>query len=344
MSNLNEAELELEDELHESELEGAGESAEGEGILGAIGSALGGLLGEEEFEQHELHESGEAGELHELGGLHESELQELGLHEAGLHEHGELHELGGMHESELQELGLHEAGLHELHESGEQFFGRIARGIGRFVKRAAPILKQVARIAAPMVATAVGGPAAGALVGKLAPALLGEEEMEGEAVLHEMGQHEGAQEVAHEIAHHETVMHEALAEMMAEAAAYEQNEAQAEAMVGAAAVSVISPADRRALRRILPHLVRGAAILTRILRRRQATRPAVRAVPTIMRRTVRTLKRAAAAGQPVTRRMAARAAASQVRRVLANPTACAAAISKNVTVNRRMNRPRRAAA
>ena len=337
MSNLNEAELELEEELHESELEGAGESAEGEGILGAIGSALGGLLGEEELEQHELHElheSGEAGELHELGGLHESELHELGLHEAGLHEHGELHEL---HE-------LHEGGLHE---GGEEFFGRIARRIGRFVKSAAPILKQVARIAAPMVATAIGGPGAGAIVGKLAPALLSEEEMEQhewESELHEIGQHEGAQEVAHEIAHHETVMHEALAEMMAEAAAHEHNEAQAEAMVGAAAVSVISPADRRALRRILPHLVRGAAILTRILRRRRITRPAVRAVPTIMRRTVRTLKKAAAAGQPVTRRMAARAAASQVRRVLANPTACAAAISKNVAVNRRMNRPRRAAA
>jgi hypothetical protein len=367
MSNLNEAELELEEELHESELEGAGESAEGEGILGAIGSALGGLLGEEELEQHELHElhelheSGEAGELHELGGLHESELHELGLHETGLHEHGELHELGGLHESELHELGLHEAGLHEhgelhelhelheggLHEGGEQFFGRIGRGIGRFVKRAAPLLKQVARIAAPMVATAIGGPALGGIVGKLAPSLLGEEEMEQhewESELHETGQHEGAHEVAHEIAHHETVMHEALAEMMAEAAAHEHNEAQAEAMVGAAAVSVISPADRRALRRILPHLVRGAAILTRILRRRRITRPAVRAVPTIMRRTVRTLKRAAAAGQPVTRRLAARAAASQVRRVLANPTACAAAISKNVAVNRRMNRPRRAAA
>jgi len=41
-------------------------------------------------------------------------------------------------------------------------------------------------------------------------------------------------------------------------------------------------------------LTRGAAILTRILRRRRATRVGVRAVPTIMRRTVKSLKRQAA--------------------------------------------------
>src|SRR5205823_12739935 len=121
----------------------------------------------------------------------------------------------------------------------------------------------------------------------------------------------------------ELTNHEALAEMMAEAAAQEQHEAEAEAMVGASVMTVISPADRRALRTILPHLVRGAAILTRILRRRRITRPAVRAVPTIMRRTVQALKRQAASGQPITRGTAARVAANQVQRVLGNPSACA---------------------
>jgi len=114
----------------------------------------------------------------------------------------------------------------------------------------------------------------------------------------------------------------------------EQHEAEAEAMAGAAVMTTISPADRRALRSILPHLVRGAAILTRILRRRRATRPAVRAIPTIMRRTVRTLKRQAATGTPITRRTAGRAAAVQFRRVLGNPAACTAAIAQNVRANR----------
>ena len=72
--------------------------------------------------------------------------------------------------------------------------------------------------------------------------------------------------------------------MIAEIAAHEHNEGQAEAMIGGAVVTVLSPRDRRALRRLLPDLVRGAAVLTRILRRRRATRSAVRAVPTIMRR------------------------------------------------------------
>jgi hypothetical protein len=101
-------------------------------------------------------------------------------------------------------------------------------------------------------------------------------------------------------------------------------------------MNVLSPADRRALRRILPHLVRGTAILTRILRRQKATRPAVRAVPTIIRRTVKDLKRQATAGKPVTRKAAGRAAASQIRKVLTSPSACAAAIQKNVRASRKL--------
>src|SRR6478609_5313059 len=49
---------------------------------------------------------------------------------------------------------------------GEEFFRRlrrVARGIGGFVRRAAPVLRNVARVAAPLVGravgTALGGPA-----------------------------------------------------------------------------------------------------------------------------------------------------------------------------------------
>ena len=87
---------------------------------------------------------------------------------------------------------------------------------------------------------------------------------------------------------------------------------------------------------MLPHLVRGTAILTRVLRRRRVTRPFVRAVPTVVRRTVIQLKRQAAAGKPITRKAAGRAAATQIRAVLGNPRACAAAIQQNVRVSRRM--------
>ncbi len=365
MANLYETEWELEEEVHEGEEEAG---LEGEGILGTIGNVLGGLLGEEE--QHELtHELG-AHEHHEHPELaHEFE-EEL-VHELGAHEQHEQHEQHELHElaHEFEQHEQHEQ--HELHEyeAEELFFKRIARGIGGLVRRAAPFLKRIAKFAAPMIGSVVGGPLGG-MLGKAAGGLLGEEEFElheweqhelaHEAGMHEWEQHEFEQheyeqhefeqhefehqesvhEIAHEIVHHEVTHHEALAEMMAEAAAQEQHEGEAEAMAGAAAVTVISPADRRALRTILPHLVRGVAILTRILRRRRITRPAVRAVPTIVRRTVATLKRQAAAGRPVTRRAAGRAAASQVRRVLGNPAVCAAAITQNVRASRAVKRPR----
>lgn len=66
-------------------------------------------------------------------------------------------------------------------------------------------------------------------------------------------------------------------EMMAEAASHEQQEG--EAMAGAAVVTVISPRDRRALRRILPHLVQGVTLLSRILRGRRITLPRGRPLP-----------------------------------------------------------------
>ena len=154
---------------------------------------------------------------------------------------------------------------------------------------------------------------------------------------------EGEAEMAHEIAAHELTHNEAVAEMMAESASNEAHEGEAEAMAGAATVTVISPSDRRALRKVLPHMVRGTAILTRILRKRRATRPAVRAVPTIVRRAVKDLRRQAAQGIPITRKRAAAAAAKQVPKVLSSPKACAAAITRNVKVSRAYKRPRRRA-
>jgi hypothetical protein len=132
---------------------------------------------------------------------------------------------------------------------------------------------------------------------------------------------------------------EAMAELMAAVASQARTEAEAEAMAGAATVASISAADRAALRRILPHLVRGSAILTRLLRRRPATRIAVRTVPRIVRGTAQTLGRRAAAGQPVTRRAAARVMAGQTRRVLGSPRACTRAIQRNVRATRAVARP-----
>jgi hypothetical protein len=289
--------------------------------------------------EHELHEMHETHEMHEGEG--EMEGGFLGNILGGLLGEGEMEGEGETHEFELELEGEGEF------EAGEQFFGKIFKGIGNLVRKAAPILKTVAKVAAPMVGTAIGGPF-GAVLGNLASSALGEGELEGEFEL-EMelegeGEGEGElefetemeseSEIAHEIVSHEHSEHEALAEMMAEAASHEQHEGEAEAMAGAAAVSVISPADRRALRRILPHMMRGVAILTRILRRRRITRPAVRAIPTIVRRTVAQVKKQAAAGRPITRKTVGRIAAGQVKKVLGSPRICTAAIARNLKASR----------
>jgi hypothetical protein len=336
MSNLYETEFEselegelaseLEQEFHEGEApDGAGR--EGEGWLGAIGNVVGSLLGEGELEGQGELESELEGESE-----FEAEFEASGEFESEATAEGEgwLGAIGNVVSSLLGEQE------HETELETEQFFGKI----GKFLKRAAPMLKRIAKIAAPIVGSAIAGPAGGAL-GKMAGSALGEAELEAEFESEGELEVEGEQEMVHEIVSHELTHNEALAEMMAESATEEPREGEAEAMAGAAAVTVISPADRRALRRILPYLVRGTAILTRILRRRRITRPAVRAVPTIIRRTVKDLKRQAAAGRPITRRTAARTAAKQVQRVLSSPKACTAAIARNVKVSRSYKRPRR---
>ncbi|GIK43705.1 MAG: hypothetical protein BroJett011_75380 [Chloroflexota bacterium] len=292
------------------------------------------------------------GEL--AGGLEsESEWELLEDEFAGEYEDGEfLGTIGRgvgslLGESELEdELG--EWGEFEDESEEEEFFRRIRRGIGRFVRRAAPLLRRVARVAAPMVGTAVGGflggplgARVGSMAGRLAQRGLGEDEFEYEE---EVGlgsalEDEGEEEWEAEMEAEAPLTHqEALAEYMAAVASRAQTEEEAEAMAGAATTASLSRADRATLRQMLPHLVRGTAILTRLLRRRAATRPAVRTVPTIVRRTTQVLASRAATGQPVTRRTAARVMANQTRRVLSSPRTCAAAIQRNVRTSRTMAR------
>ena len=292
----------------ESELESEFEQefeSEGEGFLGDV---VGGLLGEGEM-MAELEFEGE--------GEFEGEAF-LGDVVGGL--------LG---ESELE---------------GEQFFGNV-------FKKIAPFLKKVAKVAAPMVGTAILGPAGG-MLGKFAANALGEGEFEFESEFEFEGEFESEfefggesefeseSEAENEISTRPVSEHEALAEMMAEAASNASGEGEAEAMVGAAVVTVLSPRDRRALSALLPDLLRGTAVLTRILRRHPRTRPLVKTVPAIMRRSVRHLKRRAAAGRPITRRAAARTTAREVRRIIGSPRLVRASLTRNRRTSRTMRRRR----
>ncbi len=324
MADLHEGELEmeLEDEFHEGELESEDESSlEGEGWLGAIGNVVGSLLGEgeEEYEDESAFEAEDESAFES-----EEELED----ESSLEGEGWLGAVGNIASSLLGEGEEEYESSFESEDEGEQFFGKI----GKFLKKLP--LKNIAKVVAPLVGTAIGGPV-GTALGGLAVKALGEGEYEDEYEVHG----EGESEMVHEIAAHELSHHEALAEIMAEAASHEVHEGEAEAMAGAATLTVISPRDRRALRRILPHMIRGTAILTRVLRRRRATRPMVRVVPTIVRRTIRDLKKQAARGIPITRKRAAVTASKQVRRVLSSPKAVATAITRNAKVSKAYKRP-----
>ncbi len=315
-----ELELELEDEFHEGELEDEA-GLEGEGWLGAIGNVASSLLGEEELE-----DEASLGEFEdEQSLLSEDEFEDED--EAGEGE-GWLGTIGNIAGSLLGEEEFED----ELEDEGEYF------SFGGFLKKALPVLKSVAKVAAPIVGGAILGPA-GAALGKAAGSALGEEELEDE----DEGEFEGEAEMVHEIAAHPITHNEALAEMMADAASRAMHEGEAEALAGAATVTVISPRDRRALRRSLPYLVKATAILTRILRKRARGRgkAGVKLVPTVVRRTVKSLKRHAAKGRPITRTRLARTTAKQVKRVLGSPKAAAAGIVRNTKVSRRYRRSRR---
>jgi hypothetical protein len=181
----------------------------------------------------------------------------------------------------------------------------------------------------------------GSKLASLAARQLREQELAGAHELglaeHEMGEQElGEHEVSLALGEHE-----AHAEALAHFAAASESAAEAEALAGAAVTMTLSARDRRALRALVPHLVRGAALLTRILRMRRATRPFVRVIPTIMRRTAGVLRRSAASGQRLTRQRLGRIMARQTRRVLTSPRYCAAVLARNVQATRSLRHPAR---
>jgi hypothetical protein len=74
-----------------------------------------------------------------------------------------------------------------------------------------------------------------------------------------------------------------------------------------------------AMKKVLPQLTRGATQVMRQLRQSPTTRPLVRAMPTIVRRTVADVARQVERGRPVTADFATRMLARETRRALADP-------------------------
>ena len=131
-----------------------------------------------------------------------------------------------------------------------------------------------------------------------------------------------------------------LMEQIAHEASVAASEAEAEALVGSLVPMAIRSirSGAPAFRTAAPALARAAGRLTGALRRSPATRPLIRTLPTILRRTRAVLARQAAQGAPVTPRTAVRAMANQTYRVIGNPTVCIRILVRSGRICRRCRR------
>lgn len=133
---------------------------------------------------------------------------------------------------------------------------------------------------------------------------------------------------------------DALMEHLGHAAAEAESEAEAEAFIGALIplAARLIPKVAPTIMRAAPKLIRGVTQVTRTLRRNPTTRPLVRTLPTIVRRTAATMAKQAARGRPVTPQSAVRTLANQTATVLANPRHCVGAYRRSRVLDRQYHR------
>jgi hypothetical protein len=98
------------------------------------------------------------------------------------------------------------------------------------------------------------------------------------------------------------------------------------------------PKIARAVSRVSPQLTRSVGRIARGLFRQPSTRPLLRAMPTIARRTMHSIARQAARNRPVTSRTAVRTLTTQARRVLGNPRQRVNVMRRHRRMDRRFHR------
>jgi hypothetical protein len=134
-----------------------------------------------------------------------------------------------------------------------------------------------------------------------------------------------------------SAVQEALAEEFAAESAETESDTEAEGLAGGVTVHIMSNAPI-AVRRVSPILTRRSARLAQLLRRSPRTRPLLKTLPTITKKTAATLSAKAAKGKPITPRTAVRTMAKQTMRVMASPQRTATAIVKNDLHRRKLRR------
>jgi hypothetical protein len=269
-----------------------------------------------------------------------------------------------MYEYELEaspelELEYESEGEWEGEFESEEFFRRLA-GLARQAVRS-PAFRRIGLATARSalgglgdIGAAVGGTSGtrgarvggtlGAGLGRYLSDLLPQSEFEGEGEFE--WEAEGELEYEEELNPIRRVYPDALMEHLGHAAAEAESEAEAEAFLGALIplAARVFPRVAPAIMRAAPNLIRGVTRAARTLRRSPTTRPLVRALPTVVRRTAASLNRQAAQGRPATPRAAVRTLAQQTGQVLSSPQQCVRAYQRSRALDRRFHQLARSGA
>ena len=189
-------------------------------------------------------------------------------------------------------------------------------------------------------------------IGNVVGSLLGEQEMEDEFE----GEDEFEDEFEGELNPIRKVYSDAMMEHLGALAAEAESEEEAVEhflpLIGMAASKLLPiaakalapmakkmlPRVAKAVMRAAPKLTRGVARIARGLHRQPATRPLLRAMPGIARRTVHTIAKQAARGRTVTPRTAVRTLAHQTRRVLGHPARRVQALRRHNRIEKKFHK------
>ena len=214
----------------------------------------------------------------------------------------------------------------------EQFFGALAnlarRGVGWLTAPGSPqrqaaltLARQAINQGLPALGQWGGGQAASWLGG-----LLPQQEYEWEGEF--------------EISPIRKIYPDAMMEHLGHAAAEAYGEAEAESLAGAMIplAARVVPQAAPTLTRAMPAMVSGVAGVVRRLHRDPATRPLVRVVPTIVRRTAANIAETTSRGVAVTPHQALRMLARQILRVLGSPQASTQAFRRSRALDRKFHR------
>jgi hypothetical protein len=224
----------------------------------------------------------------------------------------------------------------EFEEEGEYFFkSKVFKSIA---KKALPLAKRFGpRIVQSLVSMVPGvGAIAAPLAGSLTRAMLSEGEME---AAHLEAQLFGSNEFEAEVGNHEVAQEAALAEFLASQAAESTMEAES-AITATLPITVRILGGQRALRAVMPTMTQVTSRRSQLLAQQGSVgKQLLRAVPTMDRIAVSTLKAAARNGQPINSATAVKAMAAATQQVLNNPQKLQKAIAQNLSLRQKTAAP-----